>query len=215
MTAPVVTASRVSRRYRTAAGTITAVRDFDLTMEPGQLVALHGPSSSGKTAVVHLLAGWEQPDQGTISWAPSFGSPPSWSDLAVIPQTLALLDELTVAENINLPVRAAGRRARPDSELAAAVEELGLLPLMGRPVDKISVGEQQRVMVARALASRPAVILADEPTAHQDDRNADIIASLLVRAAGRGAACLVATRQSCLRALADHAEVRHRQVFRR
>jgi putative ABC transport system ATP-binding protein len=179
---------------------VTAVEDFDLTLEAGSLVALHGPSGSGKTAVVHLLAGWEQPDRGTISWPGATGRPPSWSEVAVIPQTLALLDELTVVENITLPLRASDHRRPPrlDATMTETLERLGLAHRLERLVDRISVGEHQRVMIARALAMGPAVILADEPAGHQDDRNASVIAGLLLEAATQGAACLIATRQTSI-----------------
>jgi ABC-type lipoprotein export system ATPase subunit len=203
MTGPAIVATGVTKTYRTSAGPVTAVEDFDLTLEAGSLVALHGPSGSGKTAIVHLLAGWEQPDRGAISWPGVIGGAPSWSEVAVIPQTLALLDELTVVENITLPLRAADNRRPPrlDAAMTEILERLGLAHLLERLVDQISVGEQQRVMVARALAVRPAVILADEPTGHQDDRNAGAIAILLLEAANQGAACLIATRQTSLPAL--------------
>jgi putative ABC transport system ATP-binding protein len=208
MTTPLITARGVSKSYQTAVGVVTPVVDFDLTLEPGQLVVLHGASGSGKTTIVHLLAGWEQPDRGAIAWPGT--TSPSWSEVAVVPQTLALLDELTVAENITLPLRAT-RSPRMDAGLAQVLEELNLVPLLDRPVDQISVGEQQRVMIARALATRPAVILADEPTVHQDDRNATAIAWLLQQASRAGAACLIATRQTTLRGLVDQAGTTHRQ----
>jgi putative ABC transport system ATP-binding protein len=212
VTGPAVVASGVSKSYRTRSGTLTPVCGFDLTLDRGQLVALHGPSGSGKTAIVHLLAGWEQPDRGSVTWPGAAGGSPTWSEVAVIPQTLALLDELTVGENIRLAERAGRRRNGGDESLAELLATLGLSHLVDRNVDQISIGEQQRVMIARALAPQPAVILADEPTAHQDDRNAAAIAALLAAAVVRGAACLIATRQTILRALADHPAVVHRQL---
>jgi len=210
MTGPRITARGVAKSYRTAVGVFTPVVDFDLILEPGELVVLHGPSGSGKTTIVHLLAGWERPDRGAIEWPGTTSAPPSWSEVAVIPQTLALLDELTVAENITLPLRAT-QSPRMDAALTEVLEELSLTPLLDRPVDQISVGEQQRVMIARALVTHPAVILADEPTAHQDDRNAGVIAWLLQQATRAGAACLIATRQTTLRGLVDQAGTTHRQ----
>ena len=149
MTTTAVSARGVAKHYRTPAGVVTPVADFNLTLERGELVILHGPSGCGKTTIVNLLAGWEQPDLGLIAWPTASASPPSWSDVAVVPQT-ALLDELTVAENITLALRATQRRPAIDAELAEALDELGLTPLLGRPVDQISVGEQQRVTIARA-----------------------------------------------------------------
>jgi putative ABC transport system ATP-binding protein len=210
-----VVAAGVTKSYRTSTGVVTPVADFDLTVEPGRLVALHGPSGSGKTAIVHLLAGWERPDRGSVTWPAAGGggpSGPSWADVAVIPQTVALLDELTVVENITLPGRAGGRSPRVDGALAGILGRLGLDHLVDRSVDQISVGEQQRVMIARALATPAVLLLADEPTGHQDDRNAEIIVGLLLAAVAAGTACLLATRQKGLPGLPEDAWASHRHL---
>lgn len=213
MTTPLIAARGVGKSFRGPTGVVTPVKNFDLTLQGGELVVLHGPSGSGKTTILHLLAGWERPDQGVVTWAGGTGSTPGWSEVAVIPQTLALLEELTVAENITLPLRAAARAAvELSDDLARVLEELSLTPLLDRPVDQISVGEQQRVMIARALATRPTVVLADEPTAHQDERNAGVIGRLLLETTRAGAACVLATRQAALGSVVDRARVIHRHL---
>jgi putative ABC transport system ATP-binding protein len=121
------------------------------------------------------------------------GPNPGWEHLTVIPQGFALLDELSVEENIRLPERASGRRIDP-ARMAAVTDALGITHLLGRFTSEISVGERQRTMAARALVGEPACILADDPVAHQDERHAGNVLGLLRAAADAGAACLVASR---------------------
>jgi putative ABC transport system ATP-binding protein len=171
----------------------------DLAVAPGELVAVTGPSLSGKTTLVDLLAGWARPDAGTVRWDGAAGPPP-WSYAAVVPQAFALLEELSVIENIALARRfrrdggGTGTAARTDELLA----RLGLDRLRHRGAFEVSVGERQRAMVARALADRPRLVLADEPVAHQDERHAGIVLDLLAEAAAAGAAVVVATRDPAL-----------------
>ena len=166
-----------------------------VSLSAGELAVLSGPSLSGKTAILHCLAGWEQPEHSEVSWPGADASPPPWSELTIIPQAFAVLDELTVLENITLarrlnPAQIDDRRDQLDHVL----EALGLYRLCDRGIAEVSVGERQRVMVARALADSPDMILADEPVVHQDRQNADAIRRLLTDAVQAGAACLFATR---------------------
>ena len=166
----------------------------DLAVAGGELVALVGPSGSGKTAVLHLLAGITQPDAGTITFASPLSA--RWADVALVPQSIALIDELTVVENITFADRTMRRGQRDGiDELLAA---LGLERLRDRLVDEISVGERQRTMVARALASSAMLVLADEPTAHQDQHHADAILSALRDATRNGRASVIATRDPAI-----------------
>jgi ABC-type lipoprotein export system ATPase subunit len=192
------------KSFVTAAGTATVLDGVDLTVEPGEVVAIAGRSGSGKTVLLTVVAGWERPDAGTVVLRPgngtedpgSDGAGPRWRDLAVVPQSLGLLDELTVDENITLPRRLdAGRRrdpAGPDDvpDLAA---RLGLDHLADRFPDQISRGEQQRVAIARAAALAPALLIADEPIAHQNEAWATAVMELVADLATRGTACLLAT----------------------
>ena len=166
----------------------------DLAVAGGELVALVGPSGSGKTAVLHLLAGITQPDAGTITFASPLSA--RWADVALVPQSIALIDELTVVENITFADRTM-RRGQHDGndELLAA---LGLERLRDRLVEEISVGERQRTMVARALARSAALVLADEPTAHQDQHHADAVLLALRDAARDGRASVIATRDAAM-----------------
>lgn len=197
-------AAAVTKRFTRGGTLVTAVEDVDLTLAPGELLAVTGPSLSGKTTLIDLLAGWRQPDSGTITWSGESTEPPPWSSLTVIPQAFALLDELTVAENILLAHRVSRGRTAPVTErLAELLGALGLAHLRDRGAYEISVGERQRVMVARALVGRPDVVLADEPVAHQDQHHATIVLRLLRDAVEAGSSGIVATRQPEIAAIAD------------
>ncbi len=183
---PVIQMQGVSKSYHTKAGTVVAAADLSLVLEPGQITGVMGPSGSGKTTLLNLIVGWEKPDHGKINRESSVKD--DWSGVTVIPQGIGLLDELDVAGNIVFPsLVTAGLVARvPDPAPA-----LGLTALLGRKVGELSLGEQQRVAVARAVSYRTRLIVADEPTAHQDEGNVRAICGVIVGAASDGAAVLV------------------------
>jgi putative ABC transport system ATP-binding protein len=176
---------------------VLAVRGVSLTLTAGEITVLAGPSGSGKTTLVNLLAGFEQPDAGTIRWPGSTADAalPSWSELGIVPQSLGLLDELTVAENVSLPIRI--RDGRVDRAARRRVDDLldrlGVSHVAGHRPSEASLGEQQRGAIARALVLSPGVIILDEPTAHQDEASRQRIIGAIEAAAGAGAAVLAAT----------------------
>jgi putative ABC transport system ATP-binding protein len=174
------------------------VGPVDLAVAAGEVVALLGPSLTGKTTLVHVLAGWSRPATGSVTWLAS-GTVPPWSTLAVVPQDIALIEELTVGENVSL---ARGGRASvaPDHPLVA---RLDIGHLWNRGGYEISVGERQRTMVARALVGEPAILLADEPVAHQDAGRAEVVLALLRERAVGGAAVVLATRDPEVAVVAD------------
>jgi len=183
----------VSRCFRSRAESVVAVEDLSLDLRRGELVALVGPSGSGKTTALNLLLGWERPDAGRVerSYDPRGG----WAVQAVVPQDLGLLGELTVRENVTIASRLCGAAARPVDELLAAV---GLSALADRLPRELSVGEQQRCAVARAVSCTPTLLAADEPTAHQDERHADMVMDVLAGVAAAGGAVLVLTHDTRL-----------------
>jgi putative ABC transport system ATP-binding protein len=174
---------------------VHALQHVDLLLEPHRLIGLVGRSGSGKTTLLNILAGWEQPDQGRLDWEeePSSRTLTRWADISVLPQKLGLIEELTVRENIEYPARLAGRLEEMTAEVERLMASLGLQELLDRFPLETSVGEQQRTALARALVLTPRLLLADEPTGHQDSRNAHKVFQALRRAAERGTCCLVAT----------------------
>jgi putative ABC transport system ATP-binding protein len=176
----------VVRQYRTPAETVRAVDGVSLTLHSGTVTAIVGPSGAGKTTLINLIVGWDRPTSGAVRRMAG----DDWQGIAVVPQGLGLLPELTIAENVWLPVRLGNPARRPLEELLEAV---GIVDLARRLPDEVSMGEQQRAAVARALAAGPRILVADEPTAHQDEANVRRISELLTATAAEGAAVLVAT----------------------
>jgi ABC-type lipoprotein export system ATPase subunit len=194
-TGALLEARGLDKRYRRGAERVHAVAGVDLALYPGELVALVGPSGSGKSSLLGLLAGWEPPDAGELTWAPAAGGAPGWSELATVPQALGLLEDLTVRENVALPVRLRlGRRRAGEGRTEELLGLFGLAELADRSPSETSLGQQQRAAVARALVLTPQLVLADEPSAHQDAAWVhDVFAALRQVVHDRGAACLVAT----------------------
>jgi ABC-type lipoprotein export system ATPase subunit len=198
--AAVVELHGIHKRFRRGPEEIHAVRGASLSLHGGEVVALVGPSGSGKTTLLNVMAGWEEPDEGRIVWHDGSDRPPrsrTWSELAIIPQDLGLLEELSVRENVELPVRLGAGRRRPDERAERRVDALlrafGLDAYVDRAPSEISLGEQQRVALSRALALRPTLLLADEPTGHQDAGWARTVFRAFRVAAREGTGCLVAT----------------------
>ncbi|HTR71038.1 MAG TPA: ATP-binding cassette domain-containing protein [Mycobacteriales bacterium] len=166
---PIVSARAVSRTYRDGAEDVAALRNVEFELQASELVALVGPSGSGKTTLLNLLCGWEPHDAGELEWRAGTGDlhDRPWHEVALVPQALGLLEDLTIRENVMLPARLSGvDRAAVFDRLVAA---LGLERILDRRARETSLGEQQRSAIARALLLEPTLLLADEPTAHQDD----------------------------------------------
>jgi putative ABC transport system ATP-binding protein len=184
----------VSKSYRRGPEEVHALQGVTFELDAGEIVALVGPSGSGKTTLLNVLCGWEWPDQGDVRWAD--GSETSanargWSEIGILPQSLGLVEELSVYENVGLPARLAGggHRERIDELLRM----FGLDELHDRAPAEVSLGEQQRTALARALLLKPKLILADEPTGHQDEGWGKRVLAGLGAAARDGTCCLIAT----------------------
>ena len=202
MTAPALIAEGVTRTLTRGQGVVFSLPPVNLMLAPGELLAVIGASLSGKTTLLHMLAGWDEPDSGSVVWPSCSASPPAWDELRVIPQELALVEELTVEENVTLAERVTGSN-RADTQVEALLDSLGLARLRNRGVGEISVGERQRVMVARALVGTPRIVVADEPTAHQDRLHGAAVLTALKALTERGAAVVLATRHEDVAAAAD------------
>jgi putative ABC transport system ATP-binding protein len=197
----VIVELRAARRtFRRGGEDVVAVRDASLAVAPGSLVVVRGPSGSGKTTLLNLLLGWERPDAGEVVRAPDGSA----DRAAVVPQRLGLLDHLTVAENIALARRAGG--ADSDTEAPDPLDlaqRLELDHLARRFPPETSLGEQQRVACARALVAARPLLIADEPTSHQDGARAALVVDELDAAARAGAAVVVATHDPRVSVRAD------------
>ena len=183
---------------------ISVLDAVSMELRAGELVALTGPSGSGKTTLLSLLCGWTDPDSGSVAVGLGGGKvgDVQWSELALVPQALGLLDDLTVHENVSLPLRWID--APPGVHgVEELLEMFGLAHLAGRIPPETSLGEQQRTALARALVCGPAIVLADEPSAHQDAAWTEEVFNVLRRIADEGAACLVATHDPHAIAVAD------------
>ena len=192
----VVSLRGVFKSYRRGAETVHALDGIDLEVRAGEVTALLGPSGSGKSTLLAVLAGWEQPDRGTVE---GIDPTPAWTDLAVAPQSIGLLQELTIAENVGLPVRLGGGGSAGSgagSEVGRWLHVLGLEALGGRLPAEVSMGEQQRAGLGRALVVGPRILLADEPSSHQDKAWAQTVWQAFAAAASEGTACLIATHDA-------------------
>jgi ABC-type lipoprotein export system ATPase subunit len=181
------------------------LNNVELKAEAGSLVGLTGHSGSGKSTLCHLVAGLERPTSGSVTLAgQATASLTDWSRISVVPQRLALLEQLTAMENLALPVRSSGRDVDPGAALEL-LEALGVGELANRPVGQGSIGEQQRISVARALVLGAALIVLDEPTAHQDDESAARVINAIMSAVAAGALVVTSTHDPRLLTLAAFA----------
>jgi ABC-type lipoprotein export system ATPase subunit len=183
----------VSRRFGSGPGAVTALRHVTCRVEPGQQIALSGASGSGKTTLLNLLAGLDEPTTGTVAW-PAIGDRRHLrpGPVGVVFQAPSLLPPLDVVENVALPLILAGvDRASAREGAMDALSRLGLDHLASKLPEELSGGQAQRVAVARVLAGRPVLILADEPTGQLDRDNATVVIDALEQTASSIGAALV------------------------
>ncbi|WP_017905936.1 ABC transporter ATP-binding protein [Pseudomonas asplenii] len=177
---------RLSKAYATAQGPLAVLQGVDLELEQGASLALMGESGSGKSTLLHLVAGLDSADSGSIEVAGrdlcQLGEVQlaNWrrQEIGLIFQQFNLIPSLTVADNLAFQARLAGRYDRHwENRL---VERLGLGQTLSRYPEQLSGGQQQRVALGRALAARPPLILADEPTGSLDESTSDEVLDVLL-----------------------------------
>jgi putative ABC transport system ATP-binding protein len=193
----------LQKRYIGPDGSVVPVIDIEkFSLADTEQVALIGTSGSGKTTLLHLIAGILTPDSGSIQ----FQINGSTADIARLPeakrdvfrgryigyifQTHHLLGGFTAMENVQLGMTFTGRAADP-AWAKHLLEEVGLSQRLNYKPEKLSVGQQQRVAVARALANRPKLVLADEPTGALDSKNAQQVLELIRKLCGEVGASLL------------------------
>jgi len=185
---PFLEAHAVRKTYQVGATTLTVLRDLDLTVEAGEMVAIVGASGVGKSTLLHVLGGLDRADRGTVRIGDVDLT--ALADAGVVAfrnrqvgfvfQFHHLLPEFNALENTEMPMRIARMpmaEARPRAE--ELLRRVGLGERLVHRPGMLSGGEQQRVAVARALVMRPAVLLADEPTGDLDEQTADSLHALL------------------------------------
>ena len=212
---PILEARALTKQYRMTGETVEAVRGVTLSVMPGEFVALMGPSGSGKSTLLQLLGGLDQPTAGEVLLA---GEPIGrLSDSAAtrlrrertgfVFQSFNLVPLLNVVENVGLPFTIAGQDPRSPDVAARINEAIALVDLTGKErhkPDQLSAGEQQRVAVARAIVTRPALLFADEPTGNLDFRTGiDILDALWRTCVERGQTIVLVTHDAKAAAYAD------------
>ena len=203
----------IERRFEQGPRALNVLQGASLTLAAGEVVALVGPSGSGKSSLLHIVGLLEKPDGGTISLGGAVIDTENEATrtalrlqhIGFVYQAHNLLPEFTAQENIALPARLAGRaRASAMQDALIALERLCLADRATHLPSQLSGGEQQRVAIARALANQPSLVLADEPTGSLDAAAGEKVADLLfAEAREQGTAILLATHDLDLAARAD------------
>ena len=184
--APAIALHGLSLHYTLGANRIEVLREVDLLIPAGQRVAVAGPSGSGKSSLLLLLAGLERPAAGRVQLDGVDLATLDRDALAdlrrdrigIVFQSFHLLASLTALDNVALPLQIAGQRdALPRAR--ALLQRVGLGARLDHHPSQLSGGEQQRVAIARALVHRPTVLLADEPTGNLDDSTGALVRELL------------------------------------
>ena len=209
----VLVTRNLRRSFTQGEVTIEVLRGVDLAVQPGEIVALLGPSGSGKSTLLQAVGLLEGGFHGSIRLQ---GEEASELDdegrtrlrrelLGFVYQFHHLLPEFNAVENVVLPQLVRGAQPQPARERACQLlAALGLSERLDHRPSKLSGGEQQRVAVARALANKPPLVLADEPTGNLDEHTADaVLAEFLALVKGEGSAALVATHNERLASKMD------------
>jgi putative ABC transport system ATP-binding protein len=203
---------QVSKVYGSGPTEVRALRDVDLSVEPGELVAIMGPSGSGKSTLLTIAGSLEAASSGQVlvdgvdlaSMSRSEQAKLRRRSVGYVFQDFNLLPGLTAAENVALPLELDGIGAKIARAAGlVALEELGVAVQALRFPDELSGGERQRVAIARAIVGERRLLLADEPTGALDSVNGEAVMRLLRAATTRGVAGVVVTHEAHLASWAD------------
>ena len=198
-TAPILEAREVTKVYELGRTTVEALRGVTLSVAPGEFVALMGPSGSGKSTLLQLLGGLDRPTSGAIVFEGRDISALTDAQATrlrrertgYVFQSFNLIPLLNVSENVMLPFTIAGNTKDAKDRVRRVIDLVELTGKERHRPDQLSAGEQQRVAVARALVTRPSVLLADEPTGNLDYTNSGELLDALWRSCDEGSQTIV------------------------
>ena len=208
---PLIELRRLTKCFASGDQQLTVLDDVDLDIASGQSVAILEPSGSGKSTLLALIAGLDNPTSGSVAIEGREIQDLSEDDLALLRrdkvgfvfQSFQLLGNLTAAENVRLPIDLA-RMDRPDQRTSELLREVGLEDRGHHYPAQLSGGEQQRVALARAFATRPPILLADEPTGNLDEATGSRVLALLADLKSRrGTTLVLVTHDPAVAAIAD------------
>ena len=201
----ILSATGVTKVYRTGVQEVEALRGVSLSIEPGEMVMVMGPSGNGKTTMLNCLSGLDDIDAGEVyvdgdeihSMSDAARTEHRSRRMGFIFQSFNLIPVFTAVENVELPLLVTGVRAKDARRRALAIlDRVELGDRTSHRPTELSGGEQQRVAIARALVSEPAIIWADEPTGNLDSHTADAVLGLLREVHGQGQTLVVVTHDA-------------------
>ena len=200
-----LTVKDIHKTYHTADGPFEVLRGVDLSLDAGETLALTGESGSGKSTLLHLIGGLDTPDAGQImlqnhdiaAFDDDGRAALRRGTVGGVFQQFNLIPSLRVADNIAFQARLAGQH---DPDWAATLAaRMGLEPHLNKYPEQLSGGQQQRVAIARTLAPKPRIVLADEPTGNLDEATAAIVLALMLELVSEtGAGLLMVTHSDGL-----------------
>jgi putative ABC transport system ATP-binding protein len=190
MTKPIILAQNIHKTYRTGELEVHALRGVDLTIQPGEMVAIMGPSGCGKTTLINCLSGLDQIDRGEVLLEGTALHKMKDRDrttyraqrMGFVFQTYNLLPVITAVENVEMPLLLSRVRPKEARQRAlAGLASVGLADRAHHRPAELSGGQRQRVTIARSLVNNPAIVWADEPTGNLDSQTSDDVLSLMQR----------------------------------
>ncbi|MFD8012456.1 ABC transporter ATP-binding protein [Streptomyces sp. NPDC058955] len=213
-----IVATRIGKTFAMGKQTVTALRDVSLSLPAGTLTALTGPSGSGKSTLLHLIAGLERVDSGNLNvlghqvhdCGPAELAALRLREIGFVHQDFSLLADLTLAENVRLPLEATGTSRREAMKAATeAMARVGLKGLEERFPAEVSGGQQQRAAIARAIVGDRTLVLADEPTGSLDSKTGSEIMDVLGQLRDEGVTVVLSTHNPANLSHADLVAVLH------
>jgi putative ABC transport system ATP-binding protein len=202
---PAISVRNVFKTFDAELAPVRALRGADLTVTSGDFVAVMGPSGCGKSTLLNVIAGLDVPDEGEIEIDGESVTGKSTDDLArmrrrhvgIVFQFFNLLDGMTVTENVAMPAMIAGEKRKPaEARAKDLLDLLGLGDKAKAAPTTLSGGQRQRLAIARALANRPTVLLADEPTGNLDSTHGEEVMQLLQQINAEGTTIVMVTHSA-------------------